>query len=85
MTQEESAQIVDYPANFTATYGKPYPQDNNYEYVSGGIINMVHEFMKTIRIYFDHETNSDVADNLAESQKYRDEIVQFLNSTNHVA
>ena len=44
--------------SFINKYGLPWPQDDNYEYISGGIINMVHEFVKTITLYFDEELNA---------------------------
>lgn len=66
------------PESFVQKYGKPYPQDNNYEYISGGIINTVQEFAKTLQT------------NFAKEKQYREleseerVIREFLNTTVHV-
>jgi hypothetical protein len=52
-------QIVDnriqIPQSFITKYGQPWPQDNNLQYISAGIVNMVQELVKTIVTYFTPE------------------------------
>lgn len=68
----------DIPEWFIDKYGQPYLQDNNYEYISGGIINMVHEFVKTVISYYPNELQGLL--DLDSEQK----IKEFLNSTVHI-
>jgi len=49
-------------SDFINKYGKPSDADNNYEYISGGIVNMVQEFTKTLLTYFDVELSGSTQD-----------------------
>lgn len=47
--------MEDFSADFISKYGKPEKADNNCEYISGGIVGMVHEFTKSVVINFSEE------------------------------
>ena len=57
------------PNSFINKYGSPSVADDNYEYISGGIVNMVQEFSKTILTYFDTEISKNV-----------EEVINYLNN-----
>ncbi|CAD8140235.1 unnamed protein product [Paramecium octaurelia] len=48
------------PQTFINQYGLPAAEDNNYEYISGRIINMVQEFSKKLQMYYSTELVSRV-------------------------
>ncbi|KAM3128636.1 hypothetical protein pb186bvf_019265 [Paramecium bursaria] len=72
-----SPSSFDIPQSFIDKYGQPYPQDNNNEYISGGIILIVQELSKQIQIYFAYELNNLQLTN-------NDQSKQYLNSSAHV-
>lgn len=53
------------------------PSDDSYEYISGGIVNAVHEFSKTLHSYWDTELDG------RESNITLVELRTFLNSKTH--
>ncbi|CAD8046089.1 unnamed protein product [Paramecium sonneborni] len=67
------------PQNFIDEYGQPVAEDNNYEYVSGGIINMVQEFSKNLQMYYYTEL---VSKKLSNDSLL--EISQYLRSKVHI-
>ncbi|CAD8137834.1 unnamed protein product [Paramecium pentaurelia] len=67
------------PKSFIDQYGQPIAEDNNYEYVSGGIINMVQEFSKTLQMYYYTELVNKMLSNDSAF-----EISQYLRSKVHI-
>ncbi|CAD8115189.1 unnamed protein product [Paramecium sonneborni] len=50
-----SNQNFSVPQSFITTFGKPWLEDNNFDYLSGGITGCVQEFTKTLNLYFSKE------------------------------
>ncbi|CAD8092159.1 unnamed protein product [Paramecium primaurelia] len=50
-----SNQNFSVPDSFKTTYGNPWLEDNNFDYLSGGITGCVQEFTKTLNLYFSKE------------------------------
>jgi len=53
------------------------PSDDSYEYISGGVVNAVHEFSKTLHSYWNTELLG------KESNITLEELKSFLNSKTH--
>ncbi|CAD8203797.1 unnamed protein product [Paramecium octaurelia] len=74
-----SNQNFSVPDSFKATYGNPWLEDNNFDYLSGGITGCVQEFTKTLNLYFSKEIQSKQL-----QVKTISEAVSFLKTQIHI-